>query len=108
MEIVGWRRAVGNLPIVLRRELQVPLEARRGVLGALSLITMREQEGKTRHAQPLALAAGKELVDDDLSAVGEIAELRFPKHECVGLGEAIAIFEAEHSLLGEHRVDDLE
>ncbi len=44
----------------------------------------------------------------DLRAVGEIAELRLPQHERVRLGEAVAIFEAEHGLLGKHRVDDLE
>jgi hypothetical protein len=48
------------------------------------------------------------LIDDDLRAVGEVAELRLPQHQRVGLGEAVAIFEAEHGLLGEARVDDLE
>ena len=52
--------------------------------------------------------AGDELVEDDLRAIGEIAELRFPQHQRVGIGERIAIFEAEHRLLGQHRIDDLE
>ena len=78
------------------------------MLRPLALIAVRQQEHETRHAQPFALAGGDELVDDDLRAVGEVAELRLPQHERVGLGEAVAIFEAEHGLLGEHGVDDLE
>ena len=56
----------------------------------------------------LRLARRDELVDDDLRAVGEIAELRLPEHERIGLGERVAVLEAEHRLLREHRVDDLE
>ena len=48
-----------------------------------------------------------ELVDDHLRAVGEVAELRFPEHQRVGLGERVAVLEAEHRLFRQHRVDDL-
>ena len=43
-----------------------------------------------------------------LRAVGEIAELRFPQGQRVRLGERIAVFEAEHRLFRQHRIDDLE
>ena len=43
-----------------------------------------------------------------LRAVGEIAELRLPQRQRIGLGERIAVFEAEHGLFRQHRVDDLE
>ena len=51
---------------------------------------------------------GNELVEHDLRAVGEIAELRLPHGERIGLGQRIAVLEAEHRLLRQHRVDDLE
>src|SRR5256885_7113116 len=49
---------------------------------------------------PLDLARGDELVDHDLSAVGEVAELRFPDHQRVGRGAGEAVLEAQHRLLG--------
>jgi hypothetical protein len=39
---------------------------------------VRQQHHETAHLAPLLLAGGDELVDHDLRAVGEIAELRFP------------------------------
>ena len=43
-----------------------------------------------------------------LRAVGEVAELRLPQRQRIRLGQRIAVFEAEHGLFREHRVDDLE
>ena len=63
---------------------------------SLAFIAMRQKQEQTRHAKPFPLAAGKELIDDHLRAVGEIAELRFPKHESIRFGKAIAIFEPQH------------
>ena len=78
------------------------------MFGPLPLITMRQQAYQPGHAQPLALARGDELVEDHLRAIRKIAELRLPHRERVGFGERIPILEADHRLLGEHRVDDLE
>ena len=69
-----------DLDIVLRRQLQVALEARRRVLGALAFVAVRQQHDQTAHARPLGFAADDKLVDHDLRAVGEVAELRFPDH----------------------------
>ena len=41
-----------------------------------------------------------------MRAVGEVAELRLPQDERVRLGERIAVFEAEHRLFRQHRIDD--
>ena len=108
VEIVGGRGAVRDLPIVLGAELEVALEPRRGMLRPLAFIAVRQKQHEARHAEPFPLARGNELVDDDLGAVGEVAELRFPQDERVRLGEAVAIFEAEHGLLRQHGVDHLE
>src|SRR6185312_7461004 len=97
-----------DLQIVLAAELQEALEARRGMLRPLPFIAMRQEHHEARHAQPLGLARADELVDDDLRAIGEIAELRFPQHEGVRIGKTVAIFESQHRLLRERAVDDLE
>src|SRR5688572_30288053 len=74
----------------------------------LPFIAVRQQADEAGHAQPFALARRDELVEDDLRAIGEIAELRLPQSERVGLGKRIAVFEAEHGLFGKHRVDHFE
>ena len=43
-----------------------------------------------------------------LRAVGEVAELRFPQHQRLRIGERIAIFEAEHAEFGQRAVAHLE
>ncbi len=78
------------------------------MLRPLPFIAMRQQHHEAAHAQPFAFARKDELVDDDLRAIGEIAELRFPQHERVRLGHRVSIFEAEHGRFGQHAVDDLE
>ena len=107
MKEIGRRRAIDDLHVVLGAELQKALEPRRRMLRPLSFVAVRQQADEARHAQPFALARRDELVEHDLRAVGEIAELRLPQGQRVRLGERIAVFEAEHRLFRQHRVDDL-
>ncbi len=53
-------------------------------------------------------AEGDELVDHDLRAVGEIAELRLPDHQGVGPLQAVAVFEAQHRVFRQRAVERLE
>src|SRR5436190_18163248 len=106
VEDLARRRRLDDLHVVVGRELHEALEARRRVLGALTLVAVRQHERQAVRASPLDFARGDELVDDDLRAVDEIAELRLPDDERVRLGAGIAVLEAEHRLLGEERVDD--
>ena len=108
VEVVRRRRAVGDLHVVLGAHLQEALEARGGVLRTLAFVAVRQEADEAGHAQPLALARRDELVEQDLRTVGEVAELRLPQRERVRLRQRVAVFEAEHRLFGEHRVDDLE
>src|SRR5690606_27255954 len=62
VEVVGRRRAVGVVHVVLGALLQEALKTRGGVLGALALIAVRQKHHQAAHAQPLALARGDELV----------------------------------------------
>ena len=77
------------------------------MLRTLALVAVRQQADEAGHAQPLALARRDELVEHHLRAVGEVAELRLPQGQRVRLREGVAVLEAEHRLLRQHRVDDL-
>ena len=91
-----------------RAKLQEALGTRRRVLGALPFVAVRQQQHESADAAPLHLARSDELVDHDLRAVREVAELRFPDDEPRRVRRRVAVLEAEHRLLGQHRVDDLE
>src|ERR1700742_4061568 len=78
---LGRRRRNAYLHIELRAQLQKPLKPRRRVLGPLALIAMRQEQSEAGYAAPLSFARADELVDDDLRAVGKIAELTFPDRQ---------------------------
>ena len=108
VEVVRRRRAVGDLHVVFGAHLQEALEPRRGMLRPLPFVAVRQQADEARHAQPFALARRDELVEHDLRAVGEVAELRFPQRQRVRLGGRIAVLEAEHGLFRQHRIEHFE
>ncbi len=108
VEVVGGRRAVRNDPVVGPAHLQEPLQPGTGVLRALTFVAVRQQADEARHAQPFGLAGRDELVEHDLRAVGEVAELRLPHREGVRLGEAVAILKPEHGVFRQGAVDRLE
>src|SRR6266850_6281348 len=74
---------------------------------ALAFVAMREEHDETRRQIPLVLARADELVDDDLSAVGEITELRLPQDKGFGIVAAETVFESEAACFGERRVVNL-
>jgi hypothetical protein len=78
VEVVGRRRAVGDLHVVFGTHLQEALETRGGMLRPLALIAVRQQADEARHAQPLALARRDELVEHHLRAVGESRRTALP------------------------------
>ena len=65
------------------------------MFGALALIAVRQQQCEPGREAPLGEAGGQELVDDDLGAVDEVAELRFPEHQGLGCGRAVSVLEAQ-------------
>ena len=79
--VEGWQICM----LSLRGELQIALDARAGVLRALAFVSVRQQHHNAGEQSPLVFARGDELVDDDLRAVGEVAELRLPQHQRFGI-----------------------
>ena len=107
----AWRRSrwkycaavvqFDDADVLLRAELQEPLEARARVLGTVALVAVRQEQGQPRRLAPLREGRRDELVDDDLRAVREVAVLRLPEDERLGRGRRVAVLEAEAGVLGE-------
>src|SRR5208283_5921463 len=85
-------------------ELHESLDARAGMFRALALVAMRQQQHQAGGQAPLVFAGAKELVGDHLRAVDEIAELRFPENERLGIVAREAIFKAHAAGFGERGV----
>ena len=69
---------------------------------------MRQEQRKPAQPAPLGFARRDELVDDDLRAVGEIAELGFPDGQGFRRGGGVTVFEGQDRLLGQQRVDNVD
>mmetsp|Transcript_9479 Transcript_9479/g.27033 ORF Transcript_9479/g.27033 Transcript_9479/m.27033 type:complete len:300 (-) Transcript_9479:2315-3214(-) len=122
VKVVGRGRAVHNLPVVvldlhalvvghlgdemgiLINLLQESFQAAAGVLGALSVVSMREQHHQTRLSQPLVFSAGNELIDDGLGAIDEVTELRFPQNESVRVFQTVPRLESQNGEFGQDGV----
>ena len=78
------------------------------MLRTLAFVAVRQQHHQARRLAPFLFRRGDELVDHDLRAVGEIAELRFPERERLRIGDAVAVLETEHGELAQRAVDHVE
>src|SRR6202165_4966135 len=107
MKILRSRRRLANLHVVFRGELHEARQPRAGMLWSLALVAVRQKHHQPRRKVPLVLTRADELVDDDLCAVGEIPELRFPQNERLGIVTAKSIFESQAARLGKRRVVNL-
>ena len=81
MKVLRGCGAVAHLQIVFRAELQEPLYASAGVLWSLSFVAVRQQQNEPGWLPPLGFSRREKLVDDDLRAVDEVAELSFPQDQ---------------------------
>ena len=100
VKVLRGGRRLADLNVVLGGELQKPLDARAGVLRPLPFVAVRQQQHQAGEQPPLVFAARDELVDDDLRAVREVAELRFPQHQRLGIVAAVAVLEAQDAGFG--------
>ena len=108
VEVLAGGGAVDDADVLLRGHLHEPLDARARMLGPVPLVAVREQQREPRRLPPLGERRDDELVDDDLRAVHEVAELGLPDDERVRARDRVAVLEAETAGLGERRVVDLE
>ena len=107
MEILRRIGRLADLEIVARRQLQEAFDARAGVFRALPFVAVRQQQHDAGKQSPLVFAGADELVDDCLRDVDEVAELRLPQHQRLGIIAAVAVFETQHAGFGQRRVVDL-
>lgn len=74
---------MGHRHVVLRAQLEVTLDAARGMVGSLTLVAVGQEHDDTGVLLPLLLGGGDELVDDGLRTLCEVTELSLPRHEGV-------------------------
>ena len=96
MKIIRRRGDICDLHIIFAAKLEVPFQPRGGMLGPLPFIAMGQQHHQAGHAQPLGFTRCDKLINNELSAVGKIAELRFPKHQGLWIGQRQTVFEPEN------------
>ena len=101
MEILRGRCAVANLHIVFGAELQEAFDAGAGMFGPLAFEAMRKQQNEAAGLVPFRFGRDEELIDDDLGAVDEIAELGFPHDQSERIGDAVAEFKTHHGKFAE-------
>src|ERR1035438_8812030 len=108
MEVLGRRSAVADLDIAFGAQLQEALNASAGVFRALAFETVGQQQDETAGLVPFRLGGDDELVDDDLAAVDEVAELRFPNDQRQRIRYAVAKLKAHHGVFAEQAIDHFE
>ena len=106
VEVLRGGRGHRDAEVVARAQRQEALDASARVLWALTLVAVGEQQHQARELAPLVLARHEEVVDDDLGAVHEVAELRLPCDERVGSLDRVAVLEADRGVLAQERVAD--
>src|SRR5271169_884959 len=104
VEILCGGGGLADVHVAFRSELHKPLDARAGMFRPLAFVTVGEQQDETRGEAPLILTGANELIDDNLRAVDEITELRFPKHKAFRIVSREAVLEAEAARFGERRI----
>jgi hypothetical protein len=123
VEQVGGRGEVGNLHVtvlvltdefltsgelsgVLVTELEVSLKTSRGVLGALTIVTVGQRHDKTCSLHPLNFTRSDELVDDTLSVVGKVTELGLPHDKSMRRWQRVTVLKTKGTKLAQRRVGD--
>ena len=108
MEEVRWGRDVGDLHVVFGAGLEEAFEASRRVFRALAFVAVGQKQDDAAGALPLGFTGADELVDHNLSAIGEVAELGFPDAEHLGVIKGVAVVEAENRDFGEQGIVNAE
>ena len=108
MIVVARRRGIRDAQVAFGGELQEALEPRARMFRPLAFVAVRQQQRQARGLTPLRLTRGDELIDDDLRAVDEVAELRFPQHQRLRHRRRVAVFETDARVFRKRPVVNLE
>src|SRR5438105_6729644 len=108
VKIIRGRARIEHPDVALCGQLKEPLQARARMLRTATLITMGEEQGQTRRLPPFSQPRHDELVDHDLRAISEVAELRLPANQRVGRVGAVAVLESQRRILRQRAVVQLE
>ncbi len=108
VEVLRRGGAVGDPNVLVARKLQVTLQARRGVLRALALVAVRQEQDEPRGTAPLGLPRDDKLVDHRLRDVREVPVLGLPQDERLLRVHRVAVLEADDGDLREGAVVDRE
>ena len=78
------------------------------MLGPLPFVSVRQEHDEGAGTLPFGFGRRNELVDDDLSSVGEVSELRFPHAEHFRVIERVTVVEPEDGGFAQQAVVDAE
>src|SRR5918993_5813374 len=107
MEVLRGCRAVDDPDVSLGGEVEEASHPCARMLRTLSLVAMREQQCQAGGQSPLCQTGGDELIDDDLSGIDEVPELRFPQNQCLRCRDAVPVLEAERRQLRQRAIVEL-
>ena len=102
-ELCGCRW-IDSFKIIARCHLQKALESCGGMLWSLAFITVRQKQNESSGTVPFHFSAGHKLIEDHLSAVGKIAELRLPDHECIGISLGISQLKSHNCIFRQRTI----
>ena len=108
MEVLRRIGRLADLHVVAGAELEIALDAGAGVFRPLPFVAVRQEQGDAGEEVPLVFAGDDELIDDDLRAVGEVAELGLPHHQGFGIVAGKAVLEAHDGGFGKLGAVDLD
>ena len=95
VEVLRRGGRVDDPDVLLCGQLEEPLEACARMLQSVPLVAVRKKKREAGRLAPLREPGNEELVDDDLRAVDEVAELGFPEDERLRGGDGVPVLEAE-------------
>ena len=101
VEVLRRRGCVDDPDVLLCGQLEKPLEACARMLRSVALVAVRKKKREAGRLAPFGEPGNEELVDDDLRAVDEVAELGLPEDKRLRGSHGVPVLEAERRVLGE-------
>lgn len=83
---------------VIVAKLQESLDSTRAMFGSLTVHSVGQVHDNSRRLAPLGLGTSDEVVDHDLGAICEVAELGLPNYQGIRVGDGESVFKTEDSV----------